>query len=373
MNDYMWKLNKALSLMNQRGLDGLIIYSSGTCSILRPSYLYYFSGFRPLGPNNAMVVSKSGDVTLLVEPRWDSIRAYRKSWVSDIRGSSDFVRDLLGIMREFKIAGLSVGIAGSREMTEDVYVSIEKEAGIELADDIIEEIAREKTKKEMDIVRKTARIADMGFKAFLEHARVGIREYELAAEIEFAMRLAGADDNFILLGSGKHNHAMHAPLDKRLSEGDIVLAEITPVCEGQFIQLCRTVVLGKPSPILIDKYNTLVHSLEEPLKHIKAGAPASLISIAMNRVISEAGYAKYCYPPYMRARGHGFGVGSIAPGAVIDDDTEANLEKQQVVVVHPNQYLPETGYLACGETVLVTSSGVERLSETETKLYIKEV
>ena len=32
----------------------------------------------------------------------------------------------------------------------------------------------------------------------------------------------------------------------------------------------------------------------------------------MNRVISAAGYAEFCYPPYMRARGHGFGVGSIA-------------------------------------------------------------
>lgn len=366
------KLGKAIQLLSQRGLDGIIIYSNGMRHVLRPSYLHYFSELKPLGPNSAMVISKSGNVTLLVEPPWDLIRASKKSWVNDIRGSSDFVKDLTSIMHEFRIAG-SVGIAGSREMTEDIYTSIEKQANIELADDIIEEIAREKTKREMDIVRKTARIADIGFKAFLEHARVGIREYELLAEIEFAMRLAGADDNFILLSSGKHNYAMHAPLDRRLTEGDIVIGEITPICEGQVIQLCRTIVLGKPSPILIGKYQMLVDSLEESLRHIKAGAPASLISMAINRVISEAGYAQYCYPPYMRARGHGFGVGSIAPGPVIDDNIKVNLERQQVVVVHPNQYLPETGYLACGETVLVTDTGMERLSETETKLHIKEV
>ena len=93
----------------------------------------------------------------------------------------------------------------------------------------------------------------------------------------------------------------------------------------------------------------------------------------LNRVISEAGYAKYCYPPYMRARGHGFGVGSIAPGGAIDEETKLPLERNQVVVVHPNQYLPETGYLACGETFLVTDSGAEGLSKTETKLHVKEV
>jgi len=372
MNDNLSKLDKALGMVKQRGLDGLIIYSNGVCSILRPSYLYYFSGLRPLGPNNAMVISKSGDVVLLVEPPWDSIRASRKSWVSDVRGSTDFVKDLIGIMRGFGMT-VRVGVSALNIMTEEVYVPISQEAKIEPADDIIEEMARIKTKKEIENVRKTARIADIGFKTFLEYARVGIREYELSAEMEYAMRKAGADDNFTLLSSGKHNYAMHTPKDKRLEKGDIVLGEITPLCEGQFIQLCRTLVLGKPSPILIEKYDMLLESLGQALKPIKSGAPASLISKNMNKVISDAGYAEYCYPPYMRARGHGLGVGSIAPGGTIDDDCKEMLESQQVIIVHPNQYLPETGYLACGETIMVTDTGPERLAETETKLYIKEV
>lgn len=365
------KFNKALNLIRQKGLDGLIIYSGGTCSILRPSYLYYFSEFRPMGPRNAAIISKVGDVTLLVEPQWDAARAAKESWIGDVGGTSDFVKDLLDMLRRLGITG-PVGVVGSKEMTQDVYTGIEKAAKIVLADDIVEEIAREKTEKDLEIVRKTSRIADMGFGAFLGHARPGIREYELVAEMEFAMRSAGADDIFILLSSGRHNHEMHEPTDRRLKPGDVVIGEITPVCEGQFFQLCRTVVLGRPTPLLIDKYDILVRALEETLKQVKAGAPASVISKVMNRVISDAGYAKYCYPPYMRARGHGFGAGSIAPGGVIDDDIQAELERHQVVVVHPNQYIPEVGYLACGGTYLVTDTGPEFVSETETKLYAKE-
>ena len=42
MNDGGVKLNKAVELLSQRGVDGLIIYSGGTCNIWRPSYLHYF-------------------------------------------------------------------------------------------------------------------------------------------------------------------------------------------------------------------------------------------------------------------------------------------------------------------------------------------
>ncbi|OGP66264.1 MAG: hypothetical protein A2169_03830 [Deltaproteobacteria bacterium RBG_13_47_9] len=366
------KLKKAVALLNQRGLDGLIIYSRGSFDILKPIYLYYFSGFKPLGPHNAILISKHGEVRLLVEPPWDSIRASKKTWIKDIHRTSDFLNDLMSILRELKMTG-SVGVIGSNEMIWPLYRSIRNGVRIIPVDDIIEEIAREKTEEELHLIRKAAKIADVGFKAFLEHARVGIREYELLAEMEFAMRSAGADDIFNLMSSGKHNYAMHSPTDRRLARGDIVIGEITPACEGQFIQLCRTVSLGKPSPVLVEKYDMLVHAMEASLKQVKSGNPASLISKHMNKVIGEAGYGKYCYPPFMRARGHGIGLGSVAPGTVIDDETELSLERHQVLIVHPNQYIPETGYLACGETILVTDTGMDRLAETETKLYFKEV
>ena len=365
-------LRKAVEALRQRSLDGLIIYSSGTSSILHASYLHYFSECKPLGPHNAALVSKVGDVALLVEPPWDSVRNSRISWIREVRGSADFTRDLLDIMRQFKITG-SVGLVGSGEITIDIYSAVEHEARIVSADGIIEEIAREKTQEELESVKRIAKIADLGFNAFLEHSRAGIREYELVAEMEYAMRSAGADDIFILLSSGEHNYEMHEPTDRRLRQGDIVIGEITPICEGQFIQLCRTVVLGKPSPLVVEKYDMLLAAFHESLRTVRPGSPAAVLSQAMNKVISDAGYAKYCYPPYMRARGHGFGVGSIAPGAVIDDDSKVDLQENQVIVVHPNQYLPETGYLACGETVRVTQDGMERLSETETRLYSKEV
>jgi Xaa-Pro aminopeptidase len=372
MSDPNLKLEKTLELINKKGLDGLIIYSGGTCSILGPSYLTYFCEARPLGPRNCAVVTKDGRVSLLVEPVWDAPRMAAKAWITDVRGTSRFTDDLLEIVKGYGVNG-TMGLVGGREMSEEVYAAISGKVKLEPTDAIVETLAREKSARELEIIYRASRIADLGFEAFVGCARPGMREYDLTAEMEYVMRAEGADDIFILISSGSHNYEMHEPTDRRLKKGDIIIGEITPVCEGQFVQLCRTMTLGEPAPVVYEKYRMLLHAFAESLAQIRPGVEASGMSKAMNQVISDAGYAKYCYPPYMRARGHGFGIGSIAPGGVIDDNTKAAFERLQAVVVHPNQYIPETGYLACGETVLVGINGIQRLAATETKLYVKEV
>jgi Xaa-Pro aminopeptidase len=258
-------------------------------------------------------------------------------------------------------------------MTKSVYDTVNSKVRIQPADAIIEEMQLAKTPEEIEQCREAARVADIGFEAFVKYCKPGMREYEVSAGMDYAMRMAGADDMFILMSSGRHNYEMHSPTDRRLREGDIVIGEITPVLDGLFFQLCRTVVIGKPAPILVEKYSMLMRAFEESIKELVPGRTAGIMSRTMNRIISDAGYGEYCYPPYMRARGHGFGVGSLAPGGAIDNDTKAPYYAGQFIVVHPNQYLPETGYLAAGETLLVTEKGPERLAKTDTRLYVNEV
>lgn len=363
------KLSEAVRLMGRRGLAGLVVYSDGTCNILRASYLRYFADVAPIGPDSAAIVAADGRATLLVQPGWDVARIRRRTWIDDVRAAGTFADALAGALRRLGIRG-TVGLAGGREMPHPVHGALAAAGAVQPADDIIETIAREKSADELALVRQAAAAADAGFEAFRRASRVGVREYEIVAEVEHAMRAAGADDNFILLSTGPHNTAMRAPTDRPVVPGDIVIGEITPVCDGQFIQLCRTVCVGPPAGVLVEKYDLLLRAYTQALDAVRANVPASRIASAIDDVLGEAGYAEYCRPPYMRTRGHGFGIGSVAPGALIDADTRQPLIDQQVVVVHPNQYLPETGYLACGETVLVTPAGAERLARTETKLYV---
>jgi Xaa-Pro aminopeptidase len=91
------------------------------------------------------------------------------------------------------------------------------------------------------------------------------------------------------------------------------------------------------------------------------------VANAINDVFRGAGYGQYCRPPYMRVRGHGLGITSDRPGD-ISDDSDVVLEEGMVFVMHPNQYIPEAGYLMCGEPVVITASGAQSLSARDAEI-----
>ncbi|MEA2937849.1 MAG: hypothetical protein QOC56_1353, partial [Alphaproteobacteria bacterium] len=69
----------------------------------------------------------------------------------------------------------------------------------------------------------------------------------------------------------------------------------------------------------------------------------------------------------IRRRGHGLGFGSVRPGDVALDNMTV-LEPDMLFMIHPNQYLPETGYLLCGEPVVMTANGAEPLTAKKASL-----
>jgi Xaa-Pro aminopeptidase len=147
------------------------------------------------------------------------------------------------------------------------------------------------------------------------------------------------------------------------------VTELTPSYEGQFVQICRTVSVGPPRAEVQKKYDLVVRAMWAGIETIRPGVPMSQVCAAIDQVLEVAGYAEYCRPPHMRRRGHGLGCGSVAPGDVATENVTI-LEEDMIFVVHPNQYLPETGYLMCGEPVRVTARGVETLSTKTASLTI---
>ena len=47
------------------------------------------------------------------------------------------------------------------------------------------------------------------------------------------------------------------------------------------------------------------------------------------------------------------------------------LNKGMVVIAHPNTYLPLSGYMVFGDTLLLTQTGNVRLNRAEKKLFVK--
>jgi Xaa-Pro aminopeptidase len=126
-------------------------------------------------------------------------------------------------------------------------------------------------------------------------------------------------------------------------------------------------VLGEAPALLRRKYDLVVSSMQAGFAAAKPGAKMGDICRAINTVLEAEGYAEFCYPPHIRRRGHGLGFGSIEPGDVALDN-DIVLEPDMLFMIHPNQYLPETGYLLCGEPAVLTPQGAQALTRQQATL-----
>jgi Xaa-Pro dipeptidase len=360
------RLVRVRRAMREEGLQTLLVFDSGRHNFLRMNYVAYLTDFISVGPETMLMLPLEEEPALFISPAWDIDRAKEESWVKNVQAWNG-LWNLLG-----NHVG-KTGLIGREAMSVDLHNELLKalnHAPVN-AKDILENMARRKSEFELERLRKAAAIADAGVQALHEDACVGLKEFELAAIVEYKMRSLGAEDNFGMVVAHHHNQALHPPTDRIVQSGDIIIGEITPCIGGLFVQICRTMVLGKLKPEVSAKYGILKTAMGLGMEAAKTGAPASAIAAAINGTFVEAGYEKYCRPPFMRVRGHGLGCGSFAPGS-LEDNNQTELEEGMTFIIHPNQYLPETGYLTLGDTVVMTKTNAQSLMRSSWDIFVKE-
>jgi Xaa-Pro dipeptidase len=356
------RLSETVRYLESEGLDALVAVNYGHNSFLESHAVFVLSGVRPIG-ESAVVVDRAGVSTLIVTPAWDGERAAKLSQTSNTVGTDDLAATLAAVLKEHRLDGRAIVSVGLSTLAQGLTKHIEAALGGNSQQNelFIRQLARIRSPEELAASEKATAIAEQGYAHMLGCVRPGMHEYELAAELYCEMKRLGAEDNFLLLSASQHNLAVRAAGGRVLDIGDIILSEITPCYQGQFAQICRTTVIGKPTPLMQEKYAILQTAMRAGQKSAVPGASVRDVTAAMDDCFRAAGYGDYCRPPYMRVRGHGLGITSDLPGD-LTAESDTLLEAGMVFVMHPNQYIPETGYLMCGEPVVITAAGAKALS-----------
>jgi Xaa-Pro dipeptidase len=325
------------------------------------------TGFKAMGPS-AAVLDAGGGVSLVVTPAWDAERARKACQGVNVVAADDVIGGLAACIGPRRTGGLAIGLAGLGAVPWGIARPLIDLLPTALAADaVVDGPATVKTELEIAYAREAARIAELIYRHLLDIARPGVTEDELAVELRWHGKKLGAEDNFLLLCAAPHNRAVAPSNGRRLQAGDILLAEITPSFRGQLAQICRTVAIGGANAVLTAKYRLVVDAMTAGIRAAQPGVPMAAVCEAIDAVLEAEGYGAFCKPPYIRRRGHGLGFGSIAPGDVSRDNAVA-LAPGMVFMIHPNQYLPETGYLLCGEPVVMTRNGAEPLTRQHAQL-----
>jgi Xaa-Pro aminopeptidase len=356
------RIERVLKRMAADGVDTLVAVSPARHAMARPDAAMHLSGYRSLG-ESALVLHGDGERRLFITPSLDEERAHARLPGADIVATDD----LAAAMKQHLAShGNRVGRAattGLAALPHGLAAHVASLVGDDAPayDDAVLAVTAPKTDDEIAHARRAAEIAEQGFAHLLEIAHPGMRECDLAVKCNLFTKSLGANDNFLMLCAQPHGRAVAASSTRPLAKGDILICEFTPSYEGQFAQICRTASVGAPADVAQEKYALVVRAMTAGIRAVRPGIPVSAVCGAIDAVLTEAGYGEYCRPPHMKRRGHGLGCGSLAPGDIMTEN-ETPLEADMVFVVHPNQYLPETGYLLCGEPVRVTATGVDPLT-----------
>lgn len=356
------RLEAVVRAMRDAGLDRVVGLHDGAHFIEKPNPVMLLTGFKAIGPS-AVVVNADGTRVLVVTPARDAGRAGET-------GLPVIAADTLA-------EGLSAALAGRAGRTGTVGASALPSAllaellalmpDVTEADALVFDAAARKTDGEIADARMATQIAEATLAHMVEIIRPGQAEDDLAIELRQFSREQGAEDNFLLLCAAPHPAAVAPPNGRRLKRGDIVIVEISPSYRGQMVQICRTLVLGQADPVLADRYALVVQAMHSGFAAARPGATVAQVCAAIDAVLEAEGYAEYCRPPHIRRRGHGLGFASIRPGDVARDN-DTVLEPDMLFMIHPNQYLPERGYMLCGEPALVTATGAVALTRQTSAL-----
>ena len=351
----------ARAVLAERAGDVLVMVSTGFHMIDLSNPVDHMTGFQSMGPSLLLLPSK-GDATLLATPASDAARAPDAGLAIE----TVFVDDL-GAAVDVWLAGRelrSVATVGFGALPHRLAAQLRAlfPSSSNAIDAAFYQATGVKTDDEIAAARRATVIAEQGYIRLKEIARPGVKECDLAIELNLFMRELGANDSFLLLSAGARSKAVMPSSERPLAVGDLILSELSPSVDGQFVQICRTVGLGGDFDVVAEKYALLASAMRAGIAAVRPGVRMGGVCEAVDDFLSSAGYAQFARPPFIRRRGHGLGSGSVWPGDV-SQDNDARLAEGMLFMVHPNQFLPETGYMMCGEPVLVTSSGAEILTQ----------
>jgi len=348
--------------MIEQGLDVLVVYGNAWQS----DYLRYATDYGVLEGEGLAIVRREGHVRLYLDSPLEAERAAIEAPGIDVVYAPSMLADVEAVLE--RAPNSRIGAAPKRLMPRRL-ARRSRDFGIHDGTGMMDHLLMKKLDCEADAMRAAAHLADEGYEVFKNAARAGRADYELVAEVEAFFRAHGVDDNFMIIGVGNQEvRGMTPPMGKRLKKGDLVTTELTPCIEGYYLQICRTLVAGEPSTAQRAAFTVYRDALEAGIAAIKPGVTAADIARAENDIFRAHSLGDYVTEKYTRVRGHGLGLFVDTKPHILEDVT-TKVEAGMTMIVHPNTYHPEVGYMVLGDAIIVTVEGADVLTKTPRELF----
>jgi len=233
---------------------------------------------------------------------------------------------------------------------------------------LVWDLRKVKDQTELGYIKKAAEITDKGAEAALEAIKPGTREYEVAAEVEYAMRRLGSEGLAFdtIVASGPRSAYPHGGCTQRkIKKGVFVVVDVGARHRLYRADLTRTFMVGKPTPKQAKIYEVVREAQEKAFESIRAGVRGRDVDAVARNLIEKEGYGKY----FVHGLGHGVGLDVHEP-PTLNPEGKERLKVGNVVTDEPGIYIVGFGGVRIEDSVLVHRSKGERLTRAAYDLVI---
>jgi len=243
---------------------------------------------------------------------------------------------------------------------------------------LIEEFRVVKDSTELASIKKATELTDASVEAALDAIKPGVKEYEVAAEMEYAMRKRGSEgvafDTIVASGSRSafpHGGCSSEHLlaggstNRKIRKGEFIVIDVGARHNNYRGDLTRTFMVGKPSPKQKKIYEVVMEAQLKAFEAMKAGVRTRDVDAVARKVIEKAGFGKY----FVHGLGHGVGL-EVHEAPTLNTVSKERLKVGNVVTDEPGIYIVGYGGVRIEDTVLVHKNRAEKLTKATYELTI---
>ena len=376
-SEYPTRWKKVQAMMEAKGLDLLLAYADdrATFGAAHGRWLANFPvHFEPV----IILMPRAGTPVMLVGPESDQY-ALLAGQIPDVRILREFthpdedypystMQSVTEIMTDIGVDTAEVwcvGIGGRGLMGADVLAALQVALPHVVWQDVendLCDIRSQKSPAEVEVIRHTYRIAEIGFQAGVDTIGVGITEREVAAEIETAMRRAGAEGTGIdtIVASGPNARPILARSTFRpIASSELVLLTVAPRYEGYHAAIGRPVLVGDPGSAIRHALDVAVQAQQACADALRPGIEGREVEAIGRKIVADGQLAPY----FLYSGVHSVGVIEFEP-PIFGPSSPATLKQDMVISIDIPMFNAPWGGLRIEDGYLITANGAEPLHKT---------
>jgi len=350
----MKKRIKKLWHLLDAGTDGMLITS--------PENVRYLCGFS--GTEGTVLLTRT-EGFFLTDGRYTT-RAGEQVKKLQVITFREKVKELGRRIKKLRIKTLGFE---ARHLTVAELHDLEKEIGpvtLKPCTEVLDGLRIVKDRAETALLRKAARIAGQSLQEVLPLVRPGVREMDIACELEYCMKKNGGDGPaFQLIVASGHRAALpHGVASmKKIAAGEVVVIDYGTMYRGYASDETCTVFVGRPGARQKKIYGIVLEAHNRAIAAVRPGTSLKAIDAAARGYIEQRGFKKY----FNHGTGHGVGLAVHEPPR-ISYLADGHLQAGMVVTIEPGIYIPGWGGVRIEDTVVVRDRGCEIITPSDKQL-----